>query len=605
MAICNLFNDLTNKTGTFLMFSQYAEDLTKHQAQGSNYNVSPSRYLACQIPFSKLGGDLNDLVPKFFQNNFENGCSILRERDDWKPEFSSNIFWNALKNKGLISILNDSDIKTYVNEVKYIGDINIHSYDEKTGMGYSEIYIYLPNQASEHRYGVDWGDKIEYVDSDKNLHGWMDEPISPTKYYYSNGPQWNNKNEVTGKNQFDINAIIVLYDVLNADGSIIHEGIPMGIYFPGIFSATEMQNQITKYSSNSEIYGSGTSYGVRICTRFAVTNIQDTIGTVVEGGGDDALLCQVLAKMGENLELMKEISKSDESDLTTLQALKDTYNMFQNSQTNVPYIVRVNGIPYWFVNGKNTGIMIPDGQIYKECTDEEIEYIIDTLDTIYSYNFKLYPCDSSGIEDKYDNYDARYNKTLYISSSLKNELNEDRTVIGYEILDANKNPYITKNQDPISLNVGEYYIKGILNVDGVEYTVPETYIPYTVERYYPIYTGVVTDEDLKNSNMFNNNYARVSKLSYNRLKINTGAPAVSDTNPGWKLFYAFPASFEPPTRVINRAGMDDIYDDFTRDNVQVDGIEYKLWYTTNDIPVNTKIVIDFTNELGEIEIEIE
>ena len=36
MAICNLFSDLTNASGNFLMFSQYVEDITKSYAEGDN-----------------------------------------------------------------------------------------------------------------------------------------------------------------------------------------------------------------------------------------------------------------------------------------------------------------------------------------------------------------------------------------------------------------------------------------------------------------------------------------------------------------------------------------------------------------------------------------
>jgi hypothetical protein len=40
--------------------------------------------------------------------------------------------------------------------------------------------------------------------------------------------------------------------------------------------------------------------------------------------------------------------------------LKNHYNLFKTSKTNVPYIQNVNGEPYWFVNGKNTDVKVID-----------------------------------------------------------------------------------------------------------------------------------------------------------------------------------------------------------------------------------------------------
>ena len=108
MAVCNLFNDLTNPSGNFLMFSQYVESITKNIASGdTEYKVIPSKFIALNIDYTRLNMDklignstllndpiksLNSLVPKYFQNYFENGCAYGRglEIDDFTWNWSES-----------------------------------------------------------------------------------------------------------------------------------------------------------------------------------------------------------------------------------------------------------------------------------------------------------------------------------------------------------------------------------------------------------------------------------------------------------------------------------------------------------------------------------
>ena len=48
----------------------------------------------------------------------------------------------------------------------------------------------------------------------------------------------------------------------------MYSDIPMGMYFNGKFNNYKLTNEATKYVSTS--YDTGTSYGLRICTRFSV-----------------------------------------------------------------------------------------------------------------------------------------------------------------------------------------------------------------------------------------------------------------------------------------------------------------------------------------------
>ena len=58
----------------------------------------------------------------------------------------------------------------------------------------------------------------------------------------------------------------------------------MGIYFTGKFVDTELTNPVTKYITNEDAFGMGSSYGLRICTRFSAspngTPISETISDI-------------------------------------------------------------------------------------------------------------------------------------------------------------------------------------------------------------------------------------------------------------------------------------------------------------------------------------
>ena len=71
--------------------------------------------------------------------------------------------------------------------------------------------------------------------------------------------------------EYGINTIVVMYSVFNKvndDWEVLYSNIPMGIYFAGNFDdAGNITNPTTKFVSTS--YSTGTSYGLRICTRFS------------------------------------------------------------------------------------------------------------------------------------------------------------------------------------------------------------------------------------------------------------------------------------------------------------------------------------------------
>ena len=59
MSKCNIFKPLASKTGEFLMFSQYTEDITKEQSMKSTYRVVPSKFVALDLNIDKVFNNPN------------------------------------------------------------------------------------------------------------------------------------------------------------------------------------------------------------------------------------------------------------------------------------------------------------------------------------------------------------------------------------------------------------------------------------------------------------------------------------------------------------------------------------------------------------------
>jgi uncharacterized protein YjdB len=380
MAVCNLFESLNKNTGTFLMFSQYTEDITKMSSQPGSYKVVPSKFIALDISYE---GYNNESLVKNIQSQFENGCAYYREQksSDWYPWKSSYIFWRTLYNMGLINIQeyvedNNGERTSHeiVSESRYVGDINIQSYDEYSGMGYAETYCYIPSDGVKQYLKL----SIPYSENDTlDFNGYeligTNIATNPMLYNYSSIDCEYKTVELSDKD-FTFNTIVVLYDILYIDGEgnvkNIYSNIPMGIYFTGLIQMGVMQNNVIKYVSNNDIYGSGTSYGLRICSRFISAPNNDIINvdTTVENNNYSSI-CKVMSAFASTQEKVNDVVDNAYKDF---QSIKETLAIFKNSRTNVPYIKKVGNEPYWFVNGRNTG--------YKACEKSESDSNIEELD---------------------------------------------------------------------------------------------------------------------------------------------------------------------------------------------------------------------------------
>ena len=675
MAVCNLFRKLSKQTGEFLMFSQYAEDLTRNNSQGYNYRVTPSRFIAANIDFSKfnkyVGEDLNISFPKYLQNYFENGCAVCRNKEDidWNPEISSNLFWNAMIEGGLLTFTeeaipsntSDKSYKYYVNEFKWIGEINIQSYDKMNGAGYSEIYCYIPNSANSTMYGCSERIITNGISSNKNIiegynidefnDNMLDGSINSDIIYY---PQktinfyHDDKNygiKILNEDKFDINCIIVLYDINNIDNkgnsTIIYKNIPLGIYLPGCFEDNIITNHITKWVHNSDIYDSGTSYGIRICSRFFATPNSNSIKEVDVNSINSIefeSVSQLLGGMADNLQKMMDITKDAVYDSN----LKDTLAIFKNSRTNVPYAVDLNGAKYWFINGRNTGIKIPDESslLYEPYDSLSEEFWSWVENPLY---FDIYYCidNPNATSVKYIEYPEE-DINIYIKPILKqtykygtginDNLNEglitinlSRNTENWDIVDFRENNEtfkVSNIENGDEFQIDAEYDKGDSEIIKVNHS-------FDFKYCLPIYFGLISrdvviengydtgmDNTIDKLNEIIKDGNKIEKYLY--CPVNPDGTVISEIRPhgsnriqfntnGGRIVYIYPKSDDYGNeliRILNRNNMDDSIEDFKKEEIIIDTnkgkTEYYMYYTTSDTDkYNENTILDFiTNGNG-------
>lgn len=153
---------------------------------------------------------------------------------------------------------------------------------------------------------------------------------------------------------FKFNAVIIFYDIVDHRKNSTSNNqfnIPFGIYFTGRADENgEIENPITVHIKNNDIYNQGTSYNLRVALRYLATQnatlIMDNVEIDNQPIDDFSSLYNMMAEsqriMRDNTNYIKDIQTS----------LSNHLAMFKNYRVNVPYIRTVNGVQYWFVNGR-------------------------------------------------------------------------------------------------------------------------------------------------------------------------------------------------------------------------------------------------------------
>ena len=450
---CNLLKPVDNATGTFLMFSQYAQDLTKQYTQPDSWRCVPSKYIALNLDMSALSGAEHPevMLGEIMQDYFENACTVWRgelktSSSEMDPELTRTLLFQTLQRYGLMTIdstatSNGVTVSGVSPNIQHIGDVNIYSYDTNPdGVGYNEIYVNIPNDAHAHDYSLNAADALDPVkytsdyisgyegQSSYNGLTWLvdgytdefeiDGAVSPS---YGMGQYCVTSVESTlvpycleansGVNEepsdpereadsFDVNCIILMYDIytpVNGVHSAHHRNIPLGMYFTGkpVADAGEvsMTNVVHKFVSNSSIYNQGTSYGLRVCSRFTFNpNSTEVIESSSATGSAVAEIAPVIGKFNEAIGEMNRVVAGQAAMST---AFNNHLALFRNNKTNVPYVRTIGGKKYWFVNGKNTGAV---AEYDFEVTDEMINTIVQSLIDQGIYYTK------DDIDSKFDEY---------------------------------------------------------------------------------------------------------------------------------------------------------------------------------------------------------
>ena len=471
---CNLFKSIgsgDNRIGEFLMFSQYTEDITKEQSMRSGYRVVPSKFVALELNIDKVFSGMdsnnipvsapirkdpgtgkyymmigdrrvegcNNIISQIFQSYFENANAFIKNHigedgfpDNWDVNdrsYASELLWHTLEDWGFITKVSDSHVDfVHYDEVKYIGDINIHSNHKVGAYSYDEIFCHIPARENEYYYrlqnigisGVPYSPASCGGDLNSPLEGWSDvtypddnqvvnraityhDPNSNIDYYYRLGgefPELDFKGKIDPEDftpvprhpephndEYNFNAVIVFYDVLynepGEDPRYLYKGHPMGIYLSGaVDENTEglpLFNTFTKFISNNDAYGQGASFGLRIMMRYTPTPNNSTYTMEVATNGHDYET--ITEAMGGIADAIVDINRIYKDQRTMHQMFKDHLSEFRNRRTNVPYIREVGGAPYWFVNGRNTGQPVyPSG--FGQHTDYTPKEIVDSIDVI-------------------------------------------------------------------------------------------------------------------------------------------------------------------------------------------------------------------------------
>lgn len=637
MAVCNIFNDLTKPTGTFLTFAQYMDDLTKCQVESIYYKIVPSKFIALDINPS---GYNNTSLPQDLQLNYENACACFKTHPElfpnqkWSPEYSKVLFWDFMFDKKLIS--------SNLNEIKYVGDINIQSYKEVDGIGYSDLYCHIPNNVIVKSYEYDCpasdtytivsGDALEGFKSTDNIGSGTANILKPITYSITKQDykfDWDNAISLEEQPEyFNINTIIVLYDIW-CDENVKISDVPMGIYFTGLIDDTgSITNKITIYTSNEEIYGSGTSYGLRICSRY-ITGPQDqyTSPIITTERDDNNELSQVLSQLSVSQNKMdKIINKVCEEN----QRYKELYGLFTSSKTNVPYIKSINGVDYWFVNGKKINPVNAatsnnqDGNNCSSYTDDELfagldsEEFLDLSTSLkLSTDEKLSVSDLDNTDVKLYSYGARQllidktdsegednlnnMKSAFINWSVQYNGEDIPSDKEYAISIAEKGGSVTNYNCRGGVD-GYFQIpnfnptgnKGSLNI----YTIYAGYNGATsrevvrIQYVYPTYFGhssLLYTED--SSDILSTIVGELTKVIIGSKKQSYIVPKSDLNGSGLKqLYLIYPKEFGELTS-INDENNYNYFNDFTKYEVELNGVSYLLYVDEKGaVSVSDKII---------------
>lgn len=545
---CNIFKPLSNDAGEFLMFSQYADDLTREDPGKGSYRVVPSKFVAIRLNLGNLDQNkgflnfiansqdnsdlsdgntiaLNKNLSRYLQSYYENMVCTVKEDlgklEDPDNEFNGEMYWDLdfdpspetespqrtsldgyagqmlwkfLETTGLItySTSEDCGYPTYP-EIKFIGDINIHSDRMANGMHYNDIYCYISPTDDSYWYRTEQIEGFWNGSSKKSNFSLLDDECilgwTQASYPANNGgldvtprsdsgsynmathghkiifPDSEDSNTMPKRRHqdgdqniaWDFNCIVIFYDVVHdlglEDGPILlHKNRPLGIYFTGAASSEtnpqdinvsdddgmgqRLRGQVTKYVSHEDIFSQGSGWSVRLMTRVVATPNASSYTFFVDGGDDYGTMAGAL---GNIAEAIADIGTDMRLQSQNYQLMKDHLAMFKNYRVNVPYVRNVLGVDYWFVNGKNTGrrVYMPDPVLYNFTSWEQ-----DESNMLGEGIFQVVEQNNSYTVLKTISYDAEDWTNRYFKAEISEEPDPDTLISLKDMEGQDANVYV-------------------------------------------------------------------------------------------------------------------------------------------------------------------
>lgn len=292
-------------TGKFFPFSRYINDLAL--IMDDTHKIVPSKFVLLKnssIDFSTIENILSE---------YNNATSL----EDIKYKEIRADLVKKLKASSEPNNIDDSGNELYIG-----GDISFLSHDVYDGMLYSEIYLHVSNEAGKTRYFIN------------NTNQDISDPVVEQDTSFVNKDK-----------DFSFSTVLLFYNIYKVGSSTPYvQDMPLGVFV--LFDGLGAQKSQTLLVQSDELYGTGTSWSTRICSRFLCSSSLNQNTNITTSPSDYSTLTTVLSKFGEVMKEMENNISSREEDMLSIKQYLDNFKHTQN--TNVPYILG----DWWYVNGR-------------------------------------------------------------------------------------------------------------------------------------------------------------------------------------------------------------------------------------------------------------
>lgn len=310
--------------GKFLPISQYSHDLVR--SMNGLTQLYPSRFITCTLTEPDKAAERVDVISGILNQAMTN----IKPGEEVPYAGIRNLAW-----AGLYEMISIKDSKTEPGAIA-IGDINFLSHEVMGGMMYSDIYIHVDPQL---------GSKTAVMQDTAG--------DDPTKDAIATDPVTGDPMmEPSSRKELTFNAVILYYNLYQIDPTTksaelkpLCKDMPLGLYIP--------EESVTVTLQSPELFGQGTSWATRICSRMA-TSDKLALNPNPARSSEYATLTKVLSEFGDINSLIKKVlhgrgaNNPDEIGLAQEDVKSYLEEFRAKKQVNVPYIK--DG--YWFVNGR-------------------------------------------------------------------------------------------------------------------------------------------------------------------------------------------------------------------------------------------------------------